>query len=376
MEQNITKCIGIITAGGDSPGLNAAIRAIGKSLHYHKIQLIGFRDGFEGLVYDRNLILNDEELSGILTAGGTILGTSRSKPQKMQIGKSTLDMTDTIVENYHRHKLSGLICIGGGGTHKSALRLKEKGLNIITLPKTIDNDIYGTDTSIGFDTALRVATEAIDSLHSTASSHKRVMLVEIMGHRAGWLTLGAGIAGGADVILIPEIPYNLDIAAEAILRRARGGKRFSIVPVAEGALSVDEAVLFNQAAQSKELAQTKKEKEKAKIELEDLWQKRTGNTLNIAQKLETLTGLETRVTILGYLQRGGKPSPFDRILATKLGNACVDFICKNQFGIMVAANEQNIVAVPIEDVANKLKIVPQDHPWIKSALETGINFGR
>lgn len=376
MEQNITKCIGIITAGGDSPGLNAAIRAIGKSLHYHKMQLIGFRDGFEGLVYDRNLILNDEELSGILTAGGTILGTSRSKPQKMQIGKSTLDMTDTIVENYHRHKLSGLICIGGGGTHKSALRLKEKGLNIITLPKTIDNDIYGTDTSIGFDTALRVATEAIDSLHSTASSHKRVMLVEIMGHRAGWLTLGAGIAGGADVILIPEIPYNLDIAAEAILRRARGGKRFSIVPVAEGALSVDEAGLFNQAAQSKELAQTKKEKEKAKIELENLWQRRTGNTLNIAQKLEALTGLETRVTILGYLQRGGKPSPFDRILATKLGNACVDFICKNQFGIMVAANEHDIVAVPIEDVANKLKLVPQDHPWIKSALETGINFGR
>jgi 6-phosphofructokinase 1 len=294
----------------------------------------------------------------------------------MQVGKNTLDMTDTIVENYYRHKLCGLICIGGGGTHKSALRLKEKGLNIITLPKTIDNDIYGTDTSIGFDTALRVATDAIDSLHSTASSHKRVMLVEIMGHRTGWLTLGAGIAGGADVILIPEIPYNLNIAAEAILRRARGGKRFSIVPVAEGALSVDESLLFSQAAHAKELAVTKKEKEKAKIELETLWQRRTGNSFNIAKRLEELTGLETRVTILGYLQRGGKPSPFDRILATKLGNACVDFICKDQYGVMVAINENNVIAIPIEEVANKLKFVPQEHSWIKSAVETGINFGR
>ncbi len=375
MVQNMSKCIGILTAGGDSPGLNAAIRAVGKSLLHYNIQLIGFRDGFEGLVYDKTMFLDNDDLSGILTAGGTVLGTSRTKPQKMLVGKNIMDMSDVIVENYKKHQLGALICIGGGGTHKSALRLKEKGLNIITIPKTIDNDIACTDNSIGFDTALRIATDAIDSLHSTASSHKRIMLVEIMGHRAGWLTLGAGLAGGADVIMIPELPYDLNIVANAILQRSREGKRFSIVPVAEGAVSKAEALLFEQAAARKEQASSKRDKEKSKIELENLWLSRTGNTLRIAQKLEELTGQETRVTILGYLQRGGKPSPFDRILATKLGNACVDLIRKKQFGYMVAAKGQDILPVPIEEVAGKLKLVPQDHAWIKSAMETGISFG-
>jgi 6-phosphofructokinase 1 len=371
----MSKCIGILTAGGDSPGLNAAIRAVGKSLLHYNIQLLGFRDGFEGLVYDKTMFLNNDDLSGILTAGGTVLGTSRTKPQKMPVGKNIMDMTDVIVENYRKHQLDALICIGGGGTHKSALKLKEKGLNIITLPKTIDNDIACTDNSIGFDTALRIATDAIDSLHSTASSHKRIMLVEIMGHRAGWLTLGAGLAGGADVILIPELPYDLNNVANAILQRSREGKRFSIVPVAEGAVSKAEALQFAQAAARKEKAASKKDKDKSKIELENLWLAHTGNTLRIAQKLEELTGQETRVTILGYLQRGGKPSPFDRILATKLGNACVDLVRKRQFGYMVAAKGQNIEPVPIEEVAGKLKLVPQGHPWIKSARETGISFG-
>ena len=213
----MSKHIGILTAGGDSPGLNAAIRGVGKAaLSEYGMQVIGFRDGFRGLVENRTVRLESGSLSGILTVGGTILGTSRDKPHKMTVGGKTLDMTDVIVENYQANHLDALVCLGGGGTQKNALRLKQKGLNIITLPKTIDNDVCDTDVTFGFDTALGIATEAIDRLHSTAHSHHRIIVVEIMGHRAGWLALGAGIAGGADVILIPEIPYGIDSVAEAI----------------------------------------------------------------------------------------------------------------------------------------------------------------
>jgi len=229
------KCVGILTAGGDSPGLNAAIRAVGKTLASSGIQLIGFKDGFEGIAFDRSVRLDNSTFSGILTIGGTILHTSRNKPNKMPVGKNIIDMTDSIVDNYKKYQLECLVCIGGGGTHKSALLLQEKGLNIITLPKTIDNDLAQTDTTIGFDTATGVATQALDNLHSTASSHKRIMLVEVMGHRAGWLALASGIAGGADVILIPEIPYDIEKVADSILRRNRADKLFSIVPVAESA---------------------------------------------------------------------------------------------------------------------------------------------
>ncbi len=232
------KHIGVLTAGGDSPGLNAAIRAIGKAARsYQDTDVIGFRDGFRGMMENRTMRLDTEVLSGILTVGGTILGTSRDKPHRMPIGGKLLDMTDVIVDNYKKHLLDALVCLGGGGTQKNALHLQQAGLNIVTLPKTIDNDVVMTDATFGFDTALGIATEAIDRLHSTAHSHHRIIVVEIMGHRAGWLALGAGIAGGADVILIPEIPYHVEKIAEAIRHRSVSGLHFSIVAVAVGGAS-------------------------------------------------------------------------------------------------------------------------------------------
>src|SRR6185312_13421196 len=233
----MAKRIGIITAGGDSPGLNAAIRAVGKAALDDNMEVIGFRDGFRGLAENLKLKLDKRVLSGILTVGGTILDTGRDKPHRMEVDGQMVDVTDTIVRNYEKEKLDALVCLGGGGTHKNALRLVEAGLNIITLPKTIDNDVALTDATIGFDTALGIATEAIDRLHSTAHSHHRIIIAEIMGHRAGWLTLGAGIAGGADVILIPEIPYDVTEIASAIRLRSKHGTNFSIVAVAEGAMS-------------------------------------------------------------------------------------------------------------------------------------------
>jgi len=224
------KRIGIITAGGDSPGLNAAIRGVGKAALDSGMEIVGFRDGFRGLAEDLRMRLDKRGLSGILTIGGTVLGTGRDKPHRMEINGKVRDMTGAIVANYKRHKLDALVCIGGGGTQKNALRLIEKGLNVITLPKTIDNDVALTDATIGFDTALGVATEAIDRLHSTAHSHHRIIIAEIMGHRAGWLTLGAGLAGGADVILIPEIPYEIKAVASAIRRRSAATSRSSISP--------------------------------------------------------------------------------------------------------------------------------------------------
>src|SRR5436190_1740302 len=241
----MTKNIGILTSGGDCPGLNAAIRGIGKAAQgAFGMQVLGFRDGFRGLMENRSVVLDRETLSGILTVGGTILGTSRDKPYRMMIGGKEMDATDAIIANYEKHHLDVLVCLGGGGTQKNALYLKEKGLNVITLPKTIDNDVAKTDVTFGFDTALGIATEAIDRLHSTAHSHHRIVVVEIMGHRAGWLTLGAGIAGGADVILIPEIPYDIEKVERAIRERSRTGRSFSIVAVAEGAVSKTDANAF------------------------------------------------------------------------------------------------------------------------------------
>ena len=261
------KRIGILTAGGDSPGLNAAIRGVGKTaLGHYGMEIIGFRDGFRGIVENRRLKLDKNALAGILTVGGTILGTSRDKPHRMLIDGKTRDMTKVIVENYEELGLSALVCLGGGGTQKNALYLSEAGLNVITLPKTIDNDVAMTDATFGFFTALDIATDAIDRLHSTAHSHHRIIVAEVMGHRAGWLTLGAGIAGGADVILIPEIPYNVEKIAEAIGRRSRRGTNFSIVAVAEGAMSTDDARAFRAAEGKRERARTLHDKE-AKVEL-------------------------------------------------------------------------------------------------------------
>ncbi len=367
-------CVGVLTAGGDSPGLNAAIRAIGKTLARAGYRLIGFRDGFEGIAFDRTMDLDDATCSGILTVGGTILHTSRHKPTRMPVNGGITDMTAAIVENYRKHQLECLICIGGGGTHKSVLPLQAAGLNIITLPKTIDNDVAMTDSTIGFDTALEVATEAVDNLHSTASSHKRIILVEIMGHKAGWLTLGGGLAGGADVILLPEIPYRVEQVAKELLRRTRAGKLFSIVPVAEGALSVEDCARQAQLSERKENAKTKEERDAAKAELE-LFQSQTGRTFQLARRLEELTGLETRVTILGHLQRGGSPSSADRLLSSRLGVAAAQAVLNKRYGVMIAADGERTKMVPIEDVAGIRKVVPLDHPWMLAAKSLGVSFG-
>ena len=376
MRLTMTKRVAILTAGGDSPGLNAAIRGVGKAcLGYYGIEVIGFRDGFRGMMENRIEPLDSARLSGILTVGGTILGTSRDKPHRMLVGGRKRDMTDVIVDNYRASQLDALVCLGGGGTQKNALRLKERGLNVITLPKTIDNDVALTDITFGFDTALGVATEAIDRLHSTAHSHHRVVVVEIMGHRAGWLTLGAGIAGGADVILIPEIPYAVDSVAAAIRKRSRSGKPFSIVAVAEGAMPVREAANPDGTAGERAgngKVSNRNGKKGGGHATELVYAERT---LRLAKQLQELTGLDARVTILGHVQRGGTPSVADRILATRLGTASADLIRDGRFGVMVAARGDRTKAVELEDVAGKIKTVPPDHPLIASARRVGTNFG-
>lgn len=373
---NKIKRIGILTAGGDCPGLNAAIRGVGKAaLGCYGIEVVGIRDGFLGLIENRTMPLDKATLAGILTVGGTILGTSRIKPHRMEVKGQTRDLRDLIVRNCAKLGLDALVCIGGGGTNKNALRLMEKGLNLITLPKTIDNDVARTDTTFGFDTALSIATEAIDRLHSTAHSHHRIIVAELMGHRAGWLTLGAGIAGGADVILIPEIPYDVKKVALAIRRRSRHGTNFSIVAVAEGALSTEDATNFKIARAHRNSAKDLAGLLKAKAELAELERHHAGNTLRLASQLEELTGLECRVSILGYVQRGGAPSAVDRLLATRLGTASVELIRERHFGVMVAARGDGAEAVPLEQVAGKRKEVSPGHPWIETARAVGTCLG-
>ena len=373
----MARYVGILTAGGDCPGLNAAIRAVGKAgQHLHGMRLIGFRDGFRGLMQDRTVKLEGDLLSNILTVGGTILGTSRDKPHRMTVGGKLQDTTEIIADTYHKHHLDALVCVGGGGTQKNALRLMNAGLNIVTLPKTIDNDVAMTDTTIGFDTALGIATEAVDRLHSTATSHNRIIVVEIMGHRAGWLALGAGLAGGADVILIPEIPYDVEKVAEAIRARTRQGKHFSIVAVAEGALSVADAETFAAGRKEKERAETKEAKKEAKDRLFALDEAHEGNTLRLTEELEQRTGIESRLTILGHLQRGGTPSAADRVLATKLGTLCANLLHESSFGVMVAARAGGVEPVPLSEVAGRRKVVPLDDPWMRAAQAMGVSFGK
>jgi 6-phosphofructokinase 1 len=372
----MAKHIGILTAGGDSPGLNAAIRGVGKAAQgRYGMQIIGFLDGFKGLVDNRSVRLEGSMLSDILTRGGTILGTSRDKPHRMMFGGKIQDMTNVIVENYNNHHLDALVCIGGGGTQKNALQLMKKGLNIITLPKTIDNDVARTDTTFGFDTAMSIATDAIDRLHSTAHSHHRIIVVEIMGHRAGWLALGSGIAGGADVILLPEIPYDLDTVAAAIRNRVRNGKKFSIVAVSEGALPKDQAEQINAAEKARDNTKDKGARKKAKDKIARLQKENANHTSTLSRQLEELTGLESRVTILGHLQRGGTPSAADRLLATRLGTACADLIAQEQYGVMVASHGEIAVPVPLIEVAGNKKLVPPDHSWVTSARNVGTSFG-
>lgn len=368
----MSKMIGILTSGGDSPGLNAAIRGIGKALlGRYGMKVIGFRDGFRGMMENRTQLLDSEALSGILTLGGTILGTSRDKPYAMPVAGKLRDMTEVIVANYRKHHLDALVCLGGGGTQKNAYHLMKQGLNVITLPKTIDNDVAMTDVSFGYDTALGIATEAIDRLHSTAHSHHRILVLELMGNKAGWLALGAGIAGGADVILIPEIPYDVKKVAAAILRRSHSGQGFSIVAMAEGAMSRQVAAKLEEAGKEK----GSKKKEKKQQAQEVAAGNRPGNSQYLAQQLEELTGLESRLTILGYLQRGGTPSAGDRLLATRLGTACADLIHNGEFGVMVASRGDGCEPVPLKDVVGKRRTVPLDHYWIESARSVHTCFG-
>jgi len=370
----MAESIGILTAGGDAPGLNAAIRALGKSaIRTHGWSVVGFRDGFRGLMQDRSIRLDSDALSGILTQGGTILGTGRDKVHAMDIGGTTMDMRDVMLDTFAEHHLTALVCLGGGGTMKNARRLAERGMPVIGLPKTIDNDVYGTDRTFGFDTALNIATEAVDRLHSTAHSHHRIIVVEIMGHNAGWLTVGAGLGGGADVILIPEIGYNLDAIAESITSRRTAGSRFSIVAVAEGAVSAERK---QRIADLKEAARAATGEEAAALKAEAAGvESRRRSTVELAQELEQRTGLDARVTILGHVQRGGSPSPVDRILATCLGTASMERIAEGEFGVMVGSEGDAARTVPLDEVAGRRKTVPIDHPWIESARALGVSFG-
>ncbi|MGJ3509380.1 6-phosphofructokinase [Enemella sp. A6] len=370
------KRIGILTAGGDAPGLNAAIRGFGKAaISEYGMELVGFRDGIRGLVENRTVELDSDGLANILTVGGTILGTSRDKPHKMVVDGETRDMIPTIVENVEKNKLDGLVMLGGGGTAKNALRLSQAGIDVITLPKTIDNDIAKTDSSFGFATALEIATEAVDRLHSTAHSHHRIILAEIMGHKAGWLALGAGIAGGADVILLPEIPYSVESVASKIKRRMSHGRGFSVVALAEGAMEQSDYTRYSAAQQLVKDANTPEAKAQAKQHLAAVEEGHRENPMKLAHQLEEATGLETRVSILGYMQRGGTPCAVDRVLATRLGTAGAKLVAEGKFGNMVAARGEGTEPVPLTEVAGKLKLVPADHPWVTAAREVGTALG-
>lgn len=363
------KKVGILTSGGDCPGLNAVIRGFVKAAsNKYGIQVVGIKNGFTGLVSMDTIPMNDFTVSGLLTQGGTILGTAREKPHKMNINGKKQDMTEQILENIKTLGIDALVCLGGGGTQKNAFHLMQYGIPVVTLPKTIDNDVANTDITFGFDTALQIATDAIDRLHSTASSHQRVMVVEIMGHNAGWLALGAGVAGGADVILIPEIPYDMDKIAESLKARNERGKNFSIVAVAEGAVSHDEY-------EHPEEVLEKQKKLLKKLKDVDLPYIKEPLAQKIARKIEKMTGLETRVTTLGHVQRGGIPTATDRFLCTRMGTTAADCIATGVTNVMIAVKGEHCEPVPLGTVAGQKKRVPVDHPWVETARNCGISMG-
>lgn len=335
------KRIGILTAGGDCPGLNAAIRGVGKTaIVEYGMEVIGFRSGFAGLVDKDYVTLSEPDLSGILTVGGTILGTSREKPFKFE-KEGDSEKPEQIKQNYNDLGLDALVCIGGNGTMKTAHKLSEEGLNVVGIPKTIDNDVWGTDITFGFDSALLIATEAIDRLHTTANSHQRVMIIEVMGHHAGWIALYAGMAGGGDIILLPELKYDIHSVCKRIEERYEIKKAYSIIVVAEG------------------------------IE----HPKRGSAASYLAESIQSYTGIETRETVLGYVQRGGSPSPMDRILATRYGAFAAQCIADGNFGTMVAMKAGNLTTVTLEEVGGKLSLVDKDHPLILKARKMGVSFG-
>ena len=354
--------VGIVTSGGDCQGLNAAIRGVGKALlqYVPNVEIYGMYDGYKGLIEGDYKFMEKNDFSGILVEGGTILGTSRQKyiPGKAIVDDEGNDLMPAMLDTYNRLNLDCLVVMGGNGTQKSAKLLADAGMNIITLPKTIDNDIWGTDTTFGFQSAVDIGTNVIDYIHSTASSHSRVFLVELMGRDADWLTLNAGIASGADIILIPEIPYNIEKIAQAIEARRRQGRNFTIIAVAEGAVSDTDAVLSEE-----ERRRVKEQSRHSTI------------SYRIASELEELTGQETRVTVPGHYQRGGPPCPYDRVLATQFGTAAARLIMDKQYSTMVGIREGRIVSVPLADAASRTKFLPTDHPLIQTARDVGIRFG-
>ncbi len=340
--ENRKRRIGILTAGGDCPGLNAAIRGVGKTaIVKYGMEVYGISNGFSGLVDNEVFELKEELLSGILTVGGTILGTSRLKPFKHHSDDRDEDIPSIIKHNYEKLGLDALVCIGGNGTQKTAYLLAQEGLNVVGIPKTIDNDVWGTDVTFGFDSAVGIATEAIDRLHTTANSHKRVMVIEVMGHNAGWIALYSGLAAGGDVVLLPENKIDMNVVAKTLMERSTKGKQYSIVVVGEGI-----AKPKNQTAAS-----------------------------FVGSKIQKLTGLETRETILGYIQRGGTPSPQDRILATRYGAHAAELIHRGEFGTMVSIRDNAVTSVPLSEVAGKLHLVDTHHYMIEQARSMGVCFG-
>ena len=371
----MSKKVGLLTAGGDSPGVNAAIRGFGKAItNAGNVELIGFRDGFTGLVEDRTMELSSNAFSGILTQGGTILGISRSLPQAMPTDKGPVDMTEQAVETYKRHRLDALVCIGGKETIKAGLHLSRAGLNVITIPKAADNDLPGTDKAIGFDTAREIATQAIDRLHTTATATHRIMIVELMGLHAGWLTLGAGLAAGADVILIPEFPYDMKLVVNAILDRKRAGRNFSLVAVAENARSQELVDFVERAARLKAQREAEGTQE-VDQEVERISSSYSGETMLLARRLREETGLETRITILGSLVRGGTPTAADRLLATQLAEWSALMVVNGQFGRMARRLNDQMGSVPLEEVVDRHKVIPSDHAWIRGAYQVGTCLG-
>ena len=356
------KRVGILTSGGDCPGLNATIRGVAKALYARmgdNVEIVGILNGYHGLINGEYKEMCEDDFRGILTLGGTILGTKRTPFKLMRVVEDDkIDKVAAMKKTYKDAKLDCLLCLGGNGTHKTANLLSQEGLNIIGLPKTIDNDIYGTDVTFGFHTAVDIATEVIDRIHTTAGSHSRVMCIEIMGNKAGWLTLYSGIAGGADIILLPEQPYDIDRVCEAVERRAKRGSNFSIIAVAEGAMNVDEAKL--------------KRKEWTAKRAEAGY---TTATNRIAKQVEELTGAETRICVPGHMQRGGTPVPYDRVLSTRIGAHAADMIKNNEFGKLVVVKNNVITDIPLAESAGKLKYVDPQSDIVKEAKLIGISFG-
>ena len=355
--------VGILTSGGDCQALNATMRSVGKSLYnlFDQVEIYGFLDGYKGLIYDEYRKMEKADLSGILTEGGTILGTSRTPFKYIhEPDQNGLDKVEAMKHNYRKLRLDCLVVLGGNGSLKTANLLSEEGLNIVACPKTIDNDLYGTDMTFGFYSAVQVATNAIDCIHTTAASHGRVFIVEIMGHKVGLLTLYAGLAGGADIILLPEIPYTIESVCKKIAERHASGSRFSIIAIAEGAISKEDSGLSKKELKKK-LAEERK--------------KHPSVAYKLAKEIEEKTGAEVRVTVPGHTQRGGQPVPYDRVFATRIGAEAAKLIKKEKYGYMLALKNTEIVSVPLSEIAGKLKTVDPDSGIVKEARIMGISFG-